>query len=129
MKGDIFHSVFLDLLKSYDSLNRDQRLDILAVYGVSPKQYVPEDALGLDFDGGKFRLPLWACLPEPPRVNSRVPLSHTILTWLLTLASDTRCWYYPPPPPAVGRRIGGPRHEKTGHLSAFLCQLRLCHAA
>ena len=37
MRETVLQSVFLDLIKSFDALYRDQCLDILAWYGVGPR--------------------------------------------------------------------------------------------
>ena len=37
MRETVLHSIFLDLRKAYDALDRDRCLDILAGYGVGPR--------------------------------------------------------------------------------------------
>ena len=37
MRDMVLHAIFLDLCKSYDALDRENCLDILAGYGVGPR--------------------------------------------------------------------------------------------
>ena len=52
MRDTVLRSIFLDLRKAYDDLDRDRCLDILAGYGGSQDAPHSADILGASPDGG-----------------------------------------------------------------------------